>query len=352
MQRVGSSTLSVSLPKDWTRDHGLAKGDILLLDALQDGSLRVVPQHVASAEEDDDVPTVVDADRIEDPGLLGRVVVGNYILGRNALSIRSQTRLPHEMREEVRSAVGKLLGMGIMEETTGTMELQVSLDPSRFPIETVLKRLYTLGSTLRQDAVEALARGDADLARNAIPREDEADQMYWLTIRLLLEAQRDGELAERIGLSEQLPIVGNRLIARSLEQVADHAEQVALDAANLLEEGSGVPPEVMKQVATLSETAGEVVEDALSSIFLHDIHLANEAILRAEAVEELEEALLRSVSRQAGSAGTVAALRGITWSLRRMAEYGEEIAVIGINRYLEHPSDLCHPQEPSGPGDR
>ena len=41
----------------------------------------------------------------------------------------------------------------------------------------------------------------------------------------------------------------------------------------------------------------------------------------------------------------MASLRAVAWSVRRIAEYGSEIAVIGINRYLERESAICKREE-------
>lgn len=346
VQQVGGSTLSVSLPKGWADEHDVGKGDVVLLEEAGDGSLRMRPPADPGAEEGDEVTYVVDADAHDAPGLLARVVVGTYVLGRNRVRIRSGTRLPRESLEAVRDAASKLLGVGIMAEDEREMLLQVSLDPSRFPVETTLKRLYRLGAAMRRDAVAALVEGDPDLAANARGREGEADQMYWLTIRLLLAAQRDAEVADEIGLPGALPIVGNRLVARSLEQVADAAEEAARAAEPIAREGE-LPGDLLDRVEALSEAAGAIVEDALSSLFHGEVAQANDAIERTAEVEAREDALMRAAYDALDDPEQVAALRGVAAGLRRVAEGGEEIALIGVNRYLETPSPLCAPEEPA-----
>jgi phosphate uptake regulator len=345
VQQVGGSTLSVSLPKDWAREHGVGKGDVVLLEAASDGTLRLRPPAEAGVDGGEPPAYVVDADAHDAPGILARVVVGNYVLGRNRLRITSERRLPRSSLEAVRDAASKLLGMGVMAEDEQEIRLQVSLDPSRFPVETTLKRLYRLGDSMRRDAVAAILEGDPDLAATAAGREDEADQMYWLTIRLLLAAQRDGDLAEEVGLPGSLPIVGNRLVARSLEQVADAAEQAAAAAEPVAREGR-LPEDLLDRVEALSEAAGGIVEDALSSLFHGEVELANDAIERTADVEEREDALMRAAYETVEDPEQVAALREVAASLRRVAEGGEEIALIGVNRYLETPSALCAPEEP------
>lgn len=340
VQKVGTSTLSVSLPKDWAERNGVAKGDILLFEDMRDGSLRIAASSVGSAKEADQL-FIINADLATDKGMLGRIVVGNYVIGRNHLVIHSKTRIKSEHLREVREAVNKLMGLGIMLETSDTIELQCSIDASRFPMETVIKRLYTIGATMQKEAVEALVRRDRQLALDARGREDEADMVYWLALRLLLTAQLDPQVAEQIGIHEQLPIVGNRLICKNLEHVADYADAVAKSVLDILDAGQEIEPPLLRRLQRVSELSGRIVADGLSCIFSHDLKLANKSIEAKAEVERLEEEILTEILKKHDDPALVAAVRAVAWSTRRIAEYGSEIAVIGINRYLERDSAVC-----------
>jgi phosphate uptake regulator len=276
--------------------------------------------------------------------MLARVIVGCYVVGRSSIRIVSKTRIRSEHLTEVRNAVAKLHGLGIMAEMPAELELQCAIDPSKFPIETVMKRLYTIGSTMQKEAIEALEQGNRRLAEDAMSREDEADRIYWLTLRLLLSAQTRPQVAEAIGIHEQLPIVGNRLIAKNLEHVADYADNVARSVAKLLEHGAVADPTLVKKFRKASDLAGTIVADALASIFSHDMRPGNRAIETQLRVEALDEEIESAIAKEE-DAVAAANLRAIAWSLRRIAEYGSEIAVIGINRYLERPSAICKPAE-------
>lgn len=349
VQKVGASTLSVSLPKDWVQRWGVHKGDVVLIETAKDGSLRVTSSKEGLNEPRRDTEYVINADLCDEPGLLGRVVVGNYVVGRDMMRIKSKTRIKSHHIVEVRAAAGKLMGLGIMQETPDEIELQCSVDPGRFPIDTVMKRLYTIGATIHREAVEALVKGDGALAKDAVSREDEADMMYWLILRLLLIAQSDPVLAERMGLKEQLPIVGNRLIAKALENIADYAETMGKNTLAILDQGKKVDPALLEHFRRVGDASGKVVADALAGVFTHDIKLSNRAIENAAQVELEAEALAQEVQDKTRDALVVANLRAIAFSMRRIAEHGSEIAHIGINRYLERPSAICKPAE-KGPG--
>ncbi len=342
VQKVGASTLSVSLPKEWAQTHHVSKGDIMLFENLKDGSLRIYPNALTDAHaERIERVYLVNADLCTEPNMLGRVVIGNYVIGRNHVRIRAKSRIKSEHLQEVRRAVNKLMGLGIMMETPEEIELQCSIDPSRFPMETVMKRLYTIGATMQKEAVEAIERRDRRLAEDARDREDEADMIYWLGLRLLLTAQSDPQLAERIGIHYKLPILGNRLIMKNLETIADYANSIAQNALRIFDTDTLLDPGLVKKIRRASDLSASVVSDSLSCIFSHDMHLANKAIETKKEVEDLEGEIVMIAVRSYEDPIVVASLRALAWSLRRIAEYGTEIAVIGINRYLERDSALC-----------
>ncbi|HUR68247.1 MAG TPA: PhoU domain-containing protein [Candidatus Thermoplasmatota archaeon] len=340
VQKVGTSTLSVSLPKEWAERQHVEKGDVLLFEDLRDGSLRITPSALGTSRLKE-ATYVINADMAVDKGMLGRIVVGNYVIGHNHLLIKSKTRIKSEHIREVREAAGKLTGMGIMLETPETIELQCSIDAARFPMETVIKRLYTIGATMQKEALEALVQKEPRLAEDARGREDEADKVYWLALRLLLTAQVDGQVAEQIGIHDQLPIVGNRLICKNLEHVADYADNIAKSVLDILERGVEVEAPLVKKLQRANETAARIVADGLACIFTHDLRLANKAIEAKSEVERIEEDILTDILKKHEDPALVASLRAVAWSVRRIAEYGSEIAVIGINRYLERESQIC-----------
>ncbi|MFP3209211.1 MAG: AbrB/MazE/SpoVT family DNA-binding domain-containing protein, partial [Nitrososphaeria archaeon] len=42
-QKIGYSTLAVTLPKDWVKQVGIKPGDIVSMIRLEDGSLKIKP---------------------------------------------------------------------------------------------------------------------------------------------------------------------------------------------------------------------------------------------------------------------------------------------------------------------
>ena len=155
IQKVGAATFTVSLPKDWVSRRNLRKGDQLFLVEEGEG-LRLLPSPTISDRERAGVEYIVDADLCEEPGMLERVIVGNYVLGRERIIVRSSVRLRSEHVDEIRIAIRRLMGIGIIEENHSRVVLQCSLDPANYPLDALIKRLYNLGLTMLKESLEAL----------------------------------------------------------------------------------------------------------------------------------------------------------------------------------------------------
>ena len=84
VQKVGYSTLSVSLPMNWAKKVGIEKGDLIFISEESDGTLRMTAEQ---GKTDNNVEYIVDVDRCDNTKLLARIIVGNYVLGRNLIRV-------------------------------------------------------------------------------------------------------------------------------------------------------------------------------------------------------------------------------------------------------------------------
>lgn len=338
VQKVGYSTLAVSLPRDWVREVGLEQGDLVLVSRERDSSLRILPSALAEYEV---VPKefVVNSDLCDEPGMLERIIVGNYVLGRDTIRIVASKRIRGSHIAEVRAVVRKLMGMGIMEESPKQIVLECSVDPARFPIHTAFQRLYIVASTMHEEAMQALVQGDFELAKDAVSREEEADMIFWLIIRLLLSSQQDKSVANKVGLKEPLHIVGYRTIAVHLERMADWAEKMAQNILDIQASETEIGKEVIDALSQISELAQDICHKAVECLYSGDVKVANEAInLYKRTMEPRVEHLVRDFS---SLISICAHLRTIIQGIQRIGEIGCEIAEIAINRALETPSKFC-----------
>ena len=342
IQKVGAATLTISLPKEWAEQRNLKKGDQVFL--VEEGeALKVLPGPAAEERHRASTEFIVDADLCEEAGMLERVIVGNYVLGREKIIVRSALRLRSDHQDEVRRAIRRLMGIGIIEESPSKVVLQCSINPANYPLDALVKRLYNLGATMLSESLEALITQDVALADDALKREDDADMMYWLILRLVLSAQMDEALVEQLGMRTRLEIPGYRVISRDLETVADHCYDIAGYVKEVLALDVKVPSSIIKAFQSMADVIGQVYSKALGGLLSRDLKQANEAIRIAETLEKREADLVRLVLKEIKDPKAILPLRGIYSGMGEIGEYAQSIAVIAFNRYLEKPSNLCRP---------
>lgn len=342
VQKVGASTLTVSLPKDWVERRGVRQGDQVFLQE-EGATLRVVP--APAYAQPVKAEFVVTADLCDKPGLLTQILVGNYILGRDRIQVRGSSRLSSDHVGEVREAARRLMGVGILEETPTRISLQCSIDPTRYPIDALLKRMYNISQTMLDESIEALVTRDIAIAKDAIVREDDADTLYYLVLRLVLSAQMDEGLLEPLGIKSRLEIAGNRAVARDLEGVADLCEDIAKNVVHLLDEDLRVPEAVVKALKAKLEKVKRAYTAAIAALLSHDLGAAHDAGALARDFQNDIQAIARQLLREGRSLEMHLAMRSILQALSRLGEYAKSISMIAVNRYLERPTNLCRPLE-------
>jgi phosphate uptake regulator len=178
--------------------------------------------------------------------------------------------------------------------------------------------------------MQAFLDKNYSLANEAVSREDEADTIYYLAVRLLLSAQAKPSVAEQIGATDILFIPATRLILQYLELIADYSEDIARKIVELKPYRDKIPKEIVERIYHMGELTQTIFQKALDCIFTRDLKVAN-GVLEIRNVLEMEaEKLMRE-------APEIPYLRANISCLNKIADKGATIADIAINRALEQP---------------
>jgi len=338
VQRVGYSTLTVSLPRDWVEDVKLKAGDIVSIKREDDGSLKLVP---GTEHKRDEVRNcIVNADLCNASHLLTRVITANYILGHDTIQIVAKEELKREHLEEIRATTQRLTGLSIVEQTMKQVTLQSFVDPTRFPIYGLMRRLHIILASMLDVSIRALAERRPEVASEVAHMEEESDRIYWLIVRQLLLAIRDRSVGTKIGIESPVHIAGNRVVAKTLEEMADSAENIASEVIALKDRQINSEA-ILTDVAKYGAETIKISEQSMKSLLTGDIALANSAIEMVEEAEKDERKLTQKVLGHVKDPASAAGLRIIVWNLGQVAKYCRIIGEVTINRSLEKPSPFC-----------
>ncbi len=352
VQKLGYSSLGVSLPKEWAVSNGVRQGALVSISIEDDGSLRV---RVGPFEESL-VPTeaTIDADQWAGAEALTRMITGNYIVGCNTIRVRSREEISPSQLQEIHEAVRGLTGLTIVNQGPKFVTIENFVEPTRFPIDGLLRRLHYLTSRMEKLALGVLAGEVAGRIEEVARMEVEVDRLYWLVVRQLLLAARNRSIAAKIGVTEPRHLLGNRVVAVTLENIGDNWEEMAAEAAPVLSSPKGIPKAFSKVVGSIKGKLEEIIERTITAFFASDLKKANEALdLQASLVRELRT--LGGAATGGGSANRKNTVPGgelvslVLRAVEHVTNYYGTIAQLTINRVLE---SLSQPRLGSPPSPR
>jgi phosphate uptake regulator len=245
-----------------------------------------------------------------------------------------------EQIESIREVTQRLLGIGIIEESDRHLLLQCSIDPSNFPLKTVVRRLFVITSIMFKETLDSLMDGDLELAKDAITREYEADTIYFLLARLLASAQQSRVVSDGIGITDPMDIVQHSIIAWYLEMIGDRVHDIAYKNIDLQQIRTQSDSDLIEWLTQIGMITFTMFDKAVRSIFDKDLTVASDAVDLYDTVENEESNLLKRF--QNGSSPDVTALVSeIAWDLKIIAEHSSAIAEIAIDNVLKGENDIC-----------
>ncbi|PSP89917.1 histidine kinase [Halobacteriales archaeon QS_4_66_20] len=334
VQRLGPSTLAMTLPAEWAQEYEVEKGDEVSLRLGSKGMLTVMPESVQTEESEAVVNTTdLDADAVE------RAIVAQYVLGRRIIHVEAGEgeTLESTHINAVYNAETQLMGLGVIEETPDSIAIRCSVDPVDFTLNNLLERLESTGSTMRNEAVKALAHNNPDLAQRALNRERQANKIFVLLLRLLFTAYQNPNLAHQVGLTDGFPLIGYRSIAKNLELTADSAEDIAEIVLEADGHALNVEQSTMRQIREFTDDVDEISELAIESAVERDYDTAIEARKRFADSDARQQQILANLPELDNE--QLLQIREVLVSLGETAQYAVRNAEISTNLALNEESD-------------
>lgn len=331
VQITGGSTYVVSLPKKWIETVELKPKDQVALIPQPDMSLLLVPHGELKPKEASE--SIFDASQINRPEAVVTEFIARYLVGYDIIRVRLKDAMT---RGFLRNSIHqKLIGVEIMEENANEIIAQCLLGSIDLPLDRALRRMHILMVFMFKDAIEALRTNDQALAQEIVRRDDEVDRLYLFIVRQLKAAVDNRLLVEEIGLSSPRDCLGYRLIVKSVERSADHAARIARVALTL---EASLEEKTMESLAAVSKLATEIHENSMKALYKYDAEQVHETMAKTKDVAKFEEEIIEQLLGLKIEARTIVGIRLVLESIRRIAEYGTDIAEIAINLHVKPPS--------------
>jgi len=328
IQVTGGSTFIISLPKRWVKQMGLGRGSVVSMNQLDDMSLNIRTLNQAALEKQKrTVFTISERDKAES---VVRHLVSSYLGGYNIIQIRSAgKRIDPETRFAIKDFVRKkLVGTETLSDLPNEITFQILLSYSELSVKDALRRMYIIAASMHRDAIQTLGNDNPRISKEVIGMDDEVDRFSFYVMRLLNVAVTDLAILKKSGIKNPRQCLGYRLVAKSIERMADHATNIAENrlALNLVP----IKEDLLEELNKISQAALKVFESSMEALLDEDYAEADNVIYQAEETRGLEAEVIHKIVKLA-PVEDVPPLRLIVESIVRTSEYGADIAETVLN---------------------
>src|SRR5919206_2995467 len=262
LQYTGGSSYIVSLPKKWIQDLGLKQGDHVIVMRQSNSTLQIAPASKRIAREQKEATIEVAKDN--NPYFIARKLIALYFLGFNVINVVSkEDRLVAEQREVIKNIIRRvLMGTEIIADSAAGITLQVLINLLDLSVDTAFKRMLLIAKSMYRDTILSLEENNIELAQEVVKSDDEVDRFSFYIVRQLKIAIKNEYLLKEMGLEEPRSCLGYRLIAKSVERIADHAVIIAKD---IIEMRQPLNKDIVDKLSNMSYFALEVLDESCLS---------------------------------------------------------------------------------------
>ncbi len=282
LQLIGGSSYMVSLPKDWIRMNELDQGDEILLDVGKD-IIKIIPKKYT--EKHRIVKAVVENVPKYDENFLRRFIIALYIQGLDEIVLQDKFLSP-KIVGRISRIVHDIIGMEVIDASNGKVVLR-SLTTVEFDVEGVLRRMSQIISGILETIIDCIRINDRDGLKEITKLEEDTDRLYLLAVRLENRIIRD--IMSPSKWSEMRHILGMRIVAKSLEEIADSLVDFS-ENLHSNENYDSIANSFIETLTSVRDTFDKVISAYISS----DLERANEAI---EMSDDLENELLSKINK-------------------------------------------------------
>jgi len=285
VQKLGTSSLVLALPKEWVKKQGIDKGDVLYV--IEEGeALRIVKP----MEERIGEPPVLEAYKLKDSKIIPQAANCLYILGYNDYIIDLKN-LPAEVQLILKRQASRLIGIELSYVDKDKIRVKNIMN-----LETInpLTSIKSMGISVSQifELLSKAARGEWEILSLTDELREEIFRLQHLIVKYLSSRMLPGTDDSRVYslllgtsllgiISEDSFNITKILMKRKetpskevLEIIDKLTKLMPMVASNLIDPGITKSKELINETARIKKTLNDIivktknVTDAILSQFL------------------------------------------------------------------------------------
>jgi len=325
---LGKSSLVISLPKHWTNLNELKQGNVVSLAIQRDRSLAIFPG-TGSKKRVKEI--ILHIDPTEKTKTIKRNIIACYLNGYSSIKLFSKDIFPVFQQKAIRNIV-RILYMRIMECDAKSMHIVTLMDETQASVTSGIQRMHVISNSMIRDILSSLETQDSLLAKTTFQLDDDVDHFSFFMLRLLRRAATDTALANQLDIDISDCLDYQTLVYR-IERVADNATNIAKHIVLLREKKLKISEPLIKLMLAAGNNAHAIYDQAVQAFFSNNADSAEEIIELGNVVEKSDQEIATwAFLHEKKTPVIICAICSIRESIKRIAEYGREIALYTIHR--------------------
>lgn len=326
VQKIGKS-LFVSLPKEWTDQVQLERGDKVTEVEHTNGTLTLYPK----AKEEHPRQITLNVGVEESTRSLRRSITGAYVDGFDLIKLKASERLTDEQQDAIRDATEALFGLEIIEVTSSSIAIQCLLTKT-LPIESTIQKIHDITKAMFSDTISALKDGNPNVAKGVIKRIRDVRRLSLVVHRLL----RSLVLFPADRTIDMKPIDSVDYL-RVIDKITEISGSVKKVAESTFMQKQAFSNSLLKPLVSTCLKILNLYDLSIQSLMSKDMPLANRVLdekLETD-LDDLWQLLLKAEETTDVSPTAFSCAHRIIDNLNQIHIYTMEIAEIAIDRAEE-----------------
>ncbi|MEM0374148.1 MAG: AbrB/MazE/SpoVT family DNA-binding domain-containing protein [Sulfolobales archaeon] len=187
VQKLGSSSLFVTLPKKWISKWNVKPGDKIIMEVSDDGTLKLIAEKVKNVMNKRNIK--IDVDSLKQPLL--SIIPCLYALGYDEILLLSKKGIDRSEIESLLSFSKQLVGAEVTEAGNNKVKIECLLDTEKLGLESLLRRLLNIISKKIDEII--LLISDKIPNKELQVTKDDLRRVYLMLLRRILGNRYDTE---------------------------------------------------------------------------------------------------------------------------------------------------------------
>jgi len=324
LQRLGGTSLYVSLPKRWTDKIQLKQGDKVTLILQPDGAMSIYP----TAKQEKPREIILDVNAEDSRQSLKRAITAAYVDGFDIIKMKAEERLLEEQQDIIREVIDGLFGLEVIEVTRNMITVQCLLKQT-LPIEKTIQRIHNIIMSMLTETISALKEQDVRLVKGLTRRMHDIKRLSLVTHRLLRSLILFPSSPEQTNVA-LIDCADYQQILYIITEIADNVNKISESVMTLGD--YALPKYILNPLYQTCIHIQEFYDESIRVLLSKDIQRANRLLDSTITLDNLWKLFIEANEKSGISSLALSYAYLLMDNLKQIQQYAAEIAEITIDR--------------------